>query len=312
MHVLLTGAGGYVGSVVAPALLASGLLSDLTLMVRDQARWLQQPPPWWPGDGIRLVEAADLLDGRWRCTGVDRVLHLAARGREPMQPKAIAEALAFSQALIHRCRQAGVAGFVHASSQAVYGLTPPLWTEQHTPAPVTPYGRSKLAVEQMLQRGDRGQSMASVSLRLAKLVGPSPRFRIAASEWPHVLVQQALRGQPLRLAVPGSQRLDLLDVRDGARCLVALLRQPPQRWPGLLNVGSGAPVTLRELVELVSALAVARGALPLQVELLSDSAAVRQFGMRIEAAQQAIGWQPEIPLSATVASLFEVIQVSSP
>jgi nucleoside-diphosphate-sugar epimerase len=118
-----------------------------------------------------------------------------------------------------------------------------------------------------------------VALRFAKLVGPSPQFRVDASELPHVLVAKSLESSPVVLQRP-DQRLDLLDVRDAAEAILAVI-ECQSLYQGVFNVGAGEHVTARVVAAVVAGVALEKG-LRLDYRLSPVTRPSRAFGMSID------------------------------
>ena len=148
MNILLTGHLGYVGCVLAPMLLRaghsvtgldSGLYTDSYLYPPSipLERWLERD--------IRDVRRADF-------DGIDVVIHLAGLSNDPLgrlNPDLTDEINHHAAAnLAELARAAGVRRFVAASSCSIYGAAGDAWIDEDaTPAPVSEYARSKLAME---------------------------------------------------------------------------------------------------------------------------------------------------------------------
>ena len=177
MRVLVTGHEGYIGTVMAPLLrsaghdvvgLDSGLFADCVFG--------EDPPPV-PAlrKDVRDATAADLA-------GFDAVIHLAAISNDPLgdlNPDCTWDVNHRASVHLARCaKQAGVPRFLYASSCSVYGASSPddVLTEDAPFRPVTPYGESKVRVEEDLSKlADR--DFSTVYLRNATAYGVSPRLR---------------------------------------------------------------------------------------------------------------------------------------
>lgn len=185
MHVLITGGAGYVGTEVVDALRARPEVESIA--VYDN---LSRGSYSFFLDGHGMAKAmrfvrADLLDTitlRREVERADAIVHLAAKVTTPFDH---ADALSMDQVnhwgtaelsyAVERCLPKRI---VYASSLAVYGHSDLVGTATAPTAPVTAYGRSKLAGEAMIQRlADR----ATVCIaRLANVYGYSRSMRFDA------------------------------------------------------------------------------------------------------------------------------------
>lgn len=304
MHVLVSGANGYLGSVLIPALLTAPHITRVTALVRQPSRFANVPFL----AGCQLMDLASCLRGEADLRGIDIFCHLASC-RDGTRPVEVASSLALTCELATLSLRHGVRGFVNASTHAVYGQVPLPWREETPVGPITSYGMAKYASELLVKNlfsgtPDRG----AISLRLAKLVGPAPLFRVVPSELPHLLAHHALTGRPLALANEGQQQLDLLDVRDAATAIIELLTHPVDSWPALLNIGSDRTVTAAEVAARVSTLAETQYGCPLQYQLEPQtSRLLRNFGMSASAAGKWLNWKARRTLDQTIGDVLALL-----
>src|ERR671910_668250 len=148
MRVLLTGNEGYIGTLLVPLLWArnhevvgldSGLFRECTLKaIRPVEKTIRKD--------VRDVEASDL-------DGIDAVIHLAGLSNDPLgnlNPELTYEINhKASVRLAELAKDAGVRRFLFSSSCSTYGAAGDKVLNEEAPFnPVTPYGHSKVLVEQ--------------------------------------------------------------------------------------------------------------------------------------------------------------------
>jgi len=250
MRVLLTGHKGYIGAVMTPMLLAAGhevvgLDSDLF-----QQCTFGDPAPEVPQItmDIRDVQAGDLA-------GFDALIHLAGLSNDPLgdlNPHltyAINHRAAVRLAIL--AKQAGVARFLFASSCSTYGAAgeEPIG-ERGAFNPVTPYGRSKVLVEQdVAQLAD--MRFCPTFLRNATAYGVSPRLRFDLAL--NNLVAWAYTTGRVYLKSDGTAWRPIVHIEDIARATIAVLHAPADLMRNqAFNVGlSGENYRISELAQIV-------------------------------------------------------------
>jgi nucleoside-diphosphate-sugar epimerase len=221
MRVLVTGGGGYLGSVLVPRLVARGhdvrvvdigyfglehLLrtSRSVEVLRDDVRSLTQDP-------VRLAAALD---------GVGCIVHLAAISNDPsaeLDPQLTEEVNHDATARLAEAARAAHVRLLFSSSCSVYGSGTTELEEDAEPAPLSVYAATKLRAERTLgQLADSG--WRPVVLRNGTLFGWSSRMRFDLVVNIFSL-HCALYGQ-LVVFGPGDHWRPFLHVRDAARALV--------------------------------------------------------------------------------------------
>jgi nucleoside-diphosphate-sugar epimerase len=249
--VLVTGADGFIGSVMTPLLARSGF--DVTgldtgfyragLLYHDG----EDRPATLTRD-IRTISPADL-------EGFDAVVHLAELSNDPLcqhDPKKTFEINHLgSVALARAAKEAGVARFVYASSCSIYGAAGDATkTEDSAPDPQTAYAQCKMLVERDVQpmTDDR---FSPTFLRNATAFGASPRIRfdivlnnLAGLAWTTGRITMTSDGMPWR---------PLVHVQDICRAIMLTLQAPRERVAGeILNVGdNGNNYRVREIAEAI-------------------------------------------------------------
>jgi nucleoside-diphosphate-sugar epimerase len=231
------------------------------------------------------------------------VLVNCASARPPMGTAAIVDAHVYQMRMLDLAEACEVPRIINISSQSVYaadGTRP-----QGEDAPVDaaePYAFSKYLIEQHVRSmSARRPSIASVSLRLARLFGPAPGMR--RDEFPHKVVAHAVADLPIELRSSGDV-LDLIDVRDAAAAISFFVDEENATWRGeVYNVGSGDPVSVGAYVELAGRVCRERFDRTLRV-VVRDGDHRRGRIMECRKLAEA-GWRPRIPLHRSIDDLFE-------
>jgi UDP-glucose 4-epimerase len=183
MTVLVTGGAGYIGSHMVLALRDAGESVVVLDNLSTGFRWaVPEDVPLVVGDFGDPALVADTLQ-RY---DVDAVAHFAAK---IVVPDSVADPLgyylnntAMARQLIECTVKAGVQHFIFSSTAAVYGDPEhnPV-TEDETLKPMSPYGRSKLMVEWMLQDTARAHPLRYAVLRYFNVAGADPQGRSGQS-----------------------------------------------------------------------------------------------------------------------------------
>jgi UDP-glucose-4-epimerase GalE len=265
MKVLVTGGAGYIGSHACAALAERGH----EVVVFDNLEHGRRDFVQWGGLVVgELCKEASIATALAQ-TKPDAVMHFAGLiqvGESVTSPaKYYRNNVAGSINLIEAMRAQGVDKLIFSSTAAVYG-TPersPI-PEDHPLAPINPYGLSKLMVEQILKDCDHAFGLKHVCLRYFNAAGADPQGRIGEAHVPetHVipLALEAAYGDPTAFKIFGTDYpspdgtairdyihvVDLVDAH--VRALEHLMSGGAS---AALNLGTGAGVTVREIISAV-------------------------------------------------------------
>jgi nucleoside-diphosphate-sugar epimerase len=306
----VTGAAGFIGSHLTESLLEEGAavvgLDSLTgNYQRDcKLRNLERANDW---DEFQFV-CADLADvDLVRMLGTcDTVFHLAGEAGvreswgEPFKAYLHNNVLATQRVMEAIKTQQHSVKLIFASSSSVYGDAEHFPTPETTrPAPVSPYGVTKLAAEHLCQTYGRVEGVGVVILRYFTVYGPRQRPDMAF----HRFCRAAVENGPIVIYGDGSQMRDFTFVEDAVAATKAAARAEHSQGH-VFNVGGGSQVSLRAAVGLLGELA--RRPLDVRYEAFARGEA-RHTGADITRASETFGYRPTVALESGLRSEFEWI-----
>jgi UDP-glucose 4-epimerase len=270
---LVTGGAGYIGSHMTYALLDRGedvvVLDNLTTGIRGLV-----------GERAKFVEGnADdqtLVARILREHPIDAVIHFAG---SIVVPESVEQPLKYyanntvaTRALLEACIDAGVRNFIFSSTAAVFSdsAIQPL-SEDSAKAPISPYARSKLMSEWMLQDASRAHDFRHIVLRYFNVAGADPKGRTGQSGLNAThLIKRAARvalGRLPRLDIFGTDYptpdgtgvRDYIHVADLIEAhLLALDALRQGHGTDDFNCGYGHGLSVREIVQAVERVTGAR------------------------------------------------------
>lgn len=291
-RVLVTGATGFVGAHTIPALRARGFDIHVLGRARPEAATVAFHP-------VDLLDA-EAVRAAVQAVRASHLLHLAWYAEPGLYWRSVANLdwVAASLGLVRAFREAGGGRAVVAGTCAEYAWGPERLSEDAPCVPATLYGAAKDGTRRILAAyaGETGLSLAWG--RLFFLYGPGER--------PGRLVGDAIRAlaSGARFATsPGHQRRDFSHVADAAGAFAALVESDVV---GPVNVGSGAAVPVRAILERIGALTgrpdlIDFGARPLPA---SEPASIEAAVTRL---RDAVGFRPRYDLDAGLRQTFAAL-----
>lgn len=228
MHIFVTGACGYKGTVLVPKLLEKG--HQVTAFDIQ-----------WFGNFLRPHPSLTVVKGDLRShddfdlDGVEAIIHLASVANDPcsdLDPKLTWEisCLATMQ-LADRAKRESIRRFIYASSGSVYGVTnEPNVTEDLELLPLSEYNKTKMCGERIIL--SYKDDMTVQIVRPATVCGYSPRMRLDVSV--NLLTMQALEHGKITV-LGGDQTRPNIHIDDITDLYLFLLDHPQHQ--GIYNAG---------------------------------------------------------------------------
>ena len=304
MTILVTGGAGYIGSHMALELIDAGekvvVLDNLSTGFR-----------WAVPDKATFVAGdfgdEDLVTELLTRHDVEAIIHFAAK---IVVPESVSDPLGYylnntakARSLIECAVDAGVRHFIFSSTAAVYGDPEqnPV-TEDERLKPISPYGRSKLMVEWMLEDTAKAHPLTYTALRYFNVAGADPLGRSGqstpnATHLIKVAVQAALgRRKGMEVygtdyATPdGSCLRDYIHVTDLARAHLDALRHLRAGGESLVcNVGYQRGYSVLEVIDVVKKVSGVDFPVKMSGRRPGDSTAVIAANERV---RTKLGWVP--------------------
>ncbi|MCL6738331.1 NAD-dependent epimerase/dehydratase family protein [Streptomyces neyagawaensis] len=309
MRAVVTGAAGFIGSHLCEHLLSCGdevMGIDAMTDFYEPARKRRNLARLVGRDRFAFHEG-DLLDLPLQqlFAEADTVYHLA--GQPGVRGSWGAEFAVYlernvlvTQRILETARDTGLRRLVFASSSSVYGDAEAYPTpETVRPRPVSPYGVTKLAAEQLCETYRTVFGVPAVSLRLFSVYGPRQRPDMAFSR----LVAAACEHRPFPLYGDGGQSRDFTYVGD---VVTALRGAALSSWTGVANLGGGSEVTMNQVITLL-------GKLTEPVNVVSGPARpgdARRTRADITVARDAFGYRPGTDIRTGLATMVRAEQAS--
>jgi nucleoside-diphosphate-sugar epimerase len=304
-HVVVTGAAGFIGSHLAEALLDHGRevvgIDAFTGQVPPTEKWSNLSRLLaTPGFELHRLDLAS-ADAGFLLTGATTVFHLAAQpgvrtSFGPAFAGYLRNNVLGTQRLLESCVRAGVPRLILASSSSVYGDAPSYpTTEESRTRPVSPYGVTKLAAEQLCQAYAQPNlsSMAVAILRYFTVYGARQRPDMGFRRF----IEAALAGRSIVVYGDGGQTRDFTYVDDVVRANLLAMTAPVKGEA--INISGGRRVSLNETLDLIGVATGRRLRIDRRPPLQGDARHTGADGTRGEAL---LGYRPETDLATGLAA----------
>ncbi|NYT04799.1 MAG: SDR family NAD(P)-dependent oxidoreductase [Methanomicrobiales archaeon] len=296
--VLVTGAGGFIGSHLVERLVTEG--ADVTAFVHYNSRndWgmLESIAG---GESPIEVFAGDIADGgavRACMKDTDVVFHLAALIGIPYSYHAPASYVATNITgtlnVLQAARESGVSRVVHTSTSEVYGTAQytPI-DEKHPLQGQSPYSATKIGADKIAESFFRSFGVPVATLRPFNTFGPRQSTRAVIP----TIITQALTSDTVRLGSLDPVR-DLTYVADTVSAFVKIAAAPGAVGE-TVNAGSGRGVTIGELADLIIRRVNPDAAIVAdQQRIRPEKSEVMTLICDNRKARECIGWTPSYSL----------------
>jgi UDP-glucuronate 4-epimerase len=295
MRYVVTGAAGFIGSNLADTLITLGhevVGVDCFTDYYDPAEKEEN------ARGLELLRL-DLAEDELDLDGIDGVFHLAAqagvRSFGDVFPTYVRRNLLASHRVFEAAAAAGVR-VVFASSSSVYGEAESYPTsESAMPRPISPYGITKLACEQLARAYAVGFGLDAVALRYFTVYGPRQRPDMFFRR----VCDALLEGGSFEIYGAGSQSRSFTEVRDAVDATISAMDRAPAG--AVYNVGGGDEASMLEAIAMLERIS----GKSLDVRHVDPAKGdVPRTKADISLIREALGWEPWTGLPDGLARMW--------
>lgn len=307
---LVTGAGGFIGSHVVEACVKAGY--GVRAFVRYNSRgswgWLEESPA---KDDVEVrtgdIRDYDSVSGAMK--GCDGVLHLAALIGIPYSYESplayVRTNVEGTYNVLQAAREFGVGNVLVTSTSETYGTAQRVPIDEHHPAVgQSPYSASKIAADQLAVSYHRSFGTPVKIVRPFNTYGPRQSARAII---PTIITQILAGKKEIKLGNLSPTR-DLTFVRDTASAFLAILRSDKLAGEAA-NIGMGEEISVGNLAKKIA------GLLGAKVKFVEDRRRVRPAASEVERLlsdpsklKKATKWKPAYDLDRGLAETIEFLR----
>jgi UDP-glucose 4-epimerase len=195
-----------------------------------------------------------------------------------------------------------LARFVYASSSSIYGDAVPIpMREDALPQPVSPYGVTKLAAEQLCHLYAVNHGVPATSMRYFTVYGPRQRPDMGF----HRFIRAAIRNEPITLYGDGEQTRDFTFVTDAVAATIAAGERGVTGRA--YNVGGGSRVTINHVLDIIGR--VSGRSLKIQREP-AQKGDMRDTYADTSLARADLGFAPRVTLEEGIEAEYKWLSTS--
>lgn len=310
-RVLVTGAGGFIGSHLTERLVALGAKVRAFVRYNSRNDWglLED----LPSEVLKSVEIfmGDLKDPdavRKAVRGNDVVFHLGALIAIPysyVNPTDFVQTNVLGTVhVLNACLDCGVERMIHTSTSEVYGTAQytPI-DEKHPLQGQSPYSASKIGADKMVESYHRSFGLPVTTLRPFNTYGPRQSARAVIP----TIISQALAGDEIHLGSLHPTR-DLTFMDDTVRAFI-LIAESEKVFGQVINAGSGKEISIGDLANKV--IKIVGG----EKMIVTDEKRIRPGSSEVERlicnaakAWEILGWKPAVSLEEGLTRVIEWIR----
>lgn len=310
MKIIVTGAAGFIGSHLCEKLLENehhtvvgidGWLGPTPshLKTSNIGSLLANPRFTFISENLLIAPLPKLLHD------ADAVYHLAGMPGVRTSWGKDFEAytihnISSTQRLLEACKDAPIQQFIYASTSSVYGEKDGKLSEAMEPAPLSPYGITKLTGEHLCRVYHAAFGIPTVILRYFTVYGPRQRPDMSF----HRFIKQLLTNQPITIFGDGTQSRDFTYISDCIKGTIAVLGNRAVVGK-TINIGGKEKASVNEVVALLEKLTGRKAIRQYTASALGEP---KHTWADLSLAEQYLHYAPEVTLKEGLQREIEYIR----
>lgn len=306
--VLVTGAGGFIGSHLTERLVELGARVRAAVRYNSRNDWgLLELLPAAVKSSLE-IDPGDITDPFWTARlveGCEVIFHLAALIAIPYSYRAPAQFVAVNCTgtlnLLEAARRTGVECFVHTSTSETYGTAQytPI-DEKHPLRGQSPYAASKIGADKLAESYHLSFGLPVATLRPFNTFGPGQSARAVIP----TIICQGLDGEEIHLGLL-SPRRDFLFVQDTVAGFLKIAESRAALGE-VINIGSGTGISIGEVAQRITELlGGGKKVIHDEARFRPPDSEVMELLCNNRKARALLGWEPRVSLEeglqATIA-----------
>jgi len=305
LKILVTGGAGFIGHHLVQALVDDEqvvIFDNLSNSSEELLRSISGEFSFVKGDITNYDQISSVV------SGVDLVIHLAAMisvNDSIIHPKKTKRNNVYgTENLLKACVTNNVKNFIATSSTAVYGdlQTPEISLDEKSKTnPLSPYGQSKLEMENLIKQFSIDNDLNSIILRLFNTYGEGQ-----SSEYAGVIskfAENIRNNESLVIFGDGLQTRDFVSVVDVIDSIKLVMAKIFEKRGAIYNIASGKSITIHDLAKLMLSIS----GIKLEIKNVEPKKwDIRYSKTSIELAKSQLGYEPKIILGDGIKNLLGI------
>ena len=302
MKIFITGGGGFIGRHLAKYLLNNNfeitIFDDLSNSTQDMIESIGKVN-FVKGD----IRDFELLNKSMQ--NHELVIHLAAKtsvsDSNENQENIIDVNVNGSQNVVKSCNYCNISKLIVFSSAAVYGegFENKPHVENSATNPISPYGKSKLEMENIVKEASKTSNLNSIIFRLFNVYGEGQSDVYAGVIKKFVI--NSLQDKPALIYGKGDQTRDFIHVSDVIEYISRAIKKIDDKKGEVYNIGTGKSISVKQLASEIFSIFKKNPIVNYAESLVGD---IKFSNAIIDKAEKMLGYSPKIGLKEGISKTF--------